>query len=401
MEMFLQFGHGMMEHCCHLLERWCGGSVVLSPRDLDSAAIRRFSERLGSLPNTRKLIDPQFFLPHSDHVRLCSHKYWPDDYQSSLFWQGNALSDLLQNLVELNRECDTEKIILPGLLADPVNEDWLVIQSQFIERATQMTGDHGRLLATIALSADAAKDEFQIARIIEAADSWDVSGCYIVAEHPNGEYLVDNPVWLANILDLASGLKIGGKDVIIGYANHQLLIAALTKVDAICSGTWVNVRSFPPAKFKQAEEDPKKRATWYYCARSLSEYKIPFLDIAKRLNLLERMKTPDGIDGGYATLLFSGAQPTSAGFGEQAAFRHYLHCLHEQALQTRSSSFDGAVAKIREQLSIAEELQNLLSQNGIFGQNRDFSGLVDVSRAAIAVLSNTRGPLLRYNWNGI
>ena len=34
MELHLQFGFGMMEHCRHLLTEWGSGTVVLSPRDL-------------------------------------------------------------------------------------------------------------------------------------------------------------------------------------------------------------------------------------------------------------------------------------------------------------------------------------------------------------------------------
>ncbi len=34
MNLYLQLGHGMMEHCRHLISRWGGGTVILSPRDL-------------------------------------------------------------------------------------------------------------------------------------------------------------------------------------------------------------------------------------------------------------------------------------------------------------------------------------------------------------------------------
>lgn len=69
----------------------------------------------------------------------------------------------------------------------------------------------------------------------------------------------------------------------------------------------MNVRSFPPDKFRAPYEDEhKQRATWYYCPQALSEYKLPFLDMADRRGLLDSMAPPAEMDGEYATTLFSG-----------------------------------------------------------------------------------------------
>ena len=32
----------------------------------------------------------------------------------------------------------------------------------------------------------------------------------------------------------------------------------------------------------------------------------------------------------YSEMLFNGSLPSSTGFGEKEAFRHYLYCLHKQ-----------------------------------------------------------------------
>src|SRR5208283_3002551 len=82
MELQLQFGYGMMEHCRSLLSRWQGGTVILSPRDLTDEQLVRFSSSLTSISNSRLLLDPQFYLPHANHDRLCSHDYWPGNYQT-------------------------------------------------------------------------------------------------------------------------------------------------------------------------------------------------------------------------------------------------------------------------------------------------------------------------------
>lgn len=179
-----------------------------------------------------------------------------------------------------------------------------------------------------------------------------------------------------------------------------MLAANAAGVNAIGSGTWMNVRSFPPEKFNATYEDEiRQRATWYYCPQALSEYKIPFLDIAHRLGLLQLMAPPPELDGGYATALFSGAQPSTVGFGEQSAFRHYLHALHEQARLTSRESFDSAVADCEATLTTAETLLARLRAANINGQLRDFTDIVDVNRAGLGLFSTLRGAVMRRQWN--
>jgi hypothetical protein len=162
------------------------------------------------------------------------------------------------------------------------------------------------------------------------------------------------------------------------------------------------VRSFPPEKFKATYDDEiRQRATWYYCPQGLSEYKIPFLDIAHRLGLLQLMAPPPELDGGYATALFSGAQPSTVGFGEQAAFRHYLHALHEQVRLANRDSFDSAVADCEATLTAAETLLTRLRAANISGQLRDFTEIVDVNRAGLGLFSALRGAVMRRQWNDL
>lgn len=276
MDLYLQFGYGMMEHCRTLVTRWNGGTVILSPRDLTDEQLGRLGASIRSLPGGQLWLDPQFYLPHADHERLCSHAYWPQNYQTGMFWQGQALTSLLNELSRLNDRLDTSEFVLPGILATVVNEDWFSTQEAVLEEANAR--NNGRpIVATIALSAEAVTREDQVALLLERAERWNASGYYVVCEHPNGQYLVDNANWLANVVDLAAGLKLNGANVVLGHCNHQMLIAALAKVKAIASGTWMNVRSFPPEKFQsQFEDEMKQRATWYYCPQALSEYKILF-----------------------------------------------------------------------------------------------------------------------------
>lgn len=401
MELYLQFGYGMMDHARHLLESWGGGTAVLSPRDLKPEQLSRFGAELSGKPNTRVLLDPQFYVPHADHERLCSHAYWPANYDTGLFWQGRPLVDLLTQLRELNAAMGCPEFILPGLLADAVDDLWLSTQETFLAEAERL-GTGLPLISTIALSADAARSQEQVATLLERSEKWNPAGYYLVFEHPGGSYLVADPNWLANVLDIVAGLRLQGKTVVVGYCNHQLLACATAKATAICSGTWMNVRSFPPGKFQADYDDEiKQRAIWYYCPQALSEYKIPFLDIAHRQGLLPMMAPPAALDGGYSTSLFAGAQPSSVPFPEPAAFRHYLHALRGQALAAEATSFEDTVNAHEALLSSAEELLATLQAGGIRGQQRDFRDTLDVNRAALSVLVSTRGPVLRRRWTAL
>lgn len=401
MELYLQFGYGMMEHCRQLVSDWQGGAVILSPRDLTDDQLSRVSGTIRSLPAGNVLVDPQFYLPHAEHERLCSHDYWPERYSTGDFWQGPALTDLLSKLHNLNQAIQSIAFILPGLLADTINDDWLEIHRAILDEAVALNTGLP-LYLTLALSADAARDQQQMTALLERAEKWNAPGYYIVCEHPRGNYLVDDPNWLANVLDLIAGLRLHGAKVILGYCNHQMLIAACAKVDAICSGTWMNVRSFPPDKFRTTyDEEVKQRTTWYYCPQSLSEYKIPFLDIAHRQRLLNLLAPAGHLSTQYTTALFSGSQPSSVGFTEQLAFRHYLHCLRTQCAAASLATYDDTIAAHESLLSEAETLLTTLHSAGIRGQLRDFAEIIDVNRAALSVLGGTRGPILRRRWSGL
>lgn len=399
MELHLQFGFGMMEHCRHLLGKWGGGTVVLSPRDLNAGQLRRLAEDVADIDGGKTLLDPQFYVPHADHDRLCSHEFWPDDFASGSFFQGADMEFLVRQIVRLNEDLGTEAIILPGMLADPVEDLWLAHHESFLAAARKLVGGSKPLYSTLALGEDTTRNREQITALLESATRWGADGYYIVCEHPKGNYLVQDPIWLAHVMDLTAGLRLAGAKVILGYCNHQALIAHVAGASAICSGTWMNVRSFPPDKFsKDFEEEIRRRATWYYCPQVLSEYKIPFLDVAHGQGVLDLMRPPSDVDGGYAGQLFGGTQPSSVRFSEQAAFRHYLHALHSQAQALRATSYDEAREVQEDALNRAEDLLGTLASNGVRGGNRDFADSVDVSRAALTMLDSHRGAVLRRKW---
>jgi hypothetical protein len=201
------------------------------------------------------------------------------------------------------------------------------------------------------------------------------------------------------LLDLIAGLRLRGAEVLVGYCTHQLLLCAVAHSTMIASGTWMNVRSFPPEKFRSPEEEEdRRRAVWYYCPQALSEYKIPFLDVAFEAGVLDLM-APDASFGCVDTeRLFQGIRPTTVGFGQSEAFRQYLQCLHHQALQSRRGSFEETIAEQQRMLDTAETLLRQLRAAGIFGQLREFSDIVDVNRSALALFQRRRGTVFRREW---
>lgn len=401
MELYLQFGWGMMKLSLQLIETWGGGTVILSPRDLGDNQLLSFSKDLRKVGG-KVLLDPQFYLPRSDYPRLCAHEYWPKDYESNDFWTGPGLKRFLTQVFAFNRELGCQTILVPSPLAATVDDDWLWRQNELIKTAHLLNVGDFRIFATVALSAEAASDEEQIDDLLDAAGKWGVDGVYLVCEHPNGDYLVSEPIWLANTMGLTAGLRLSGMQVIVGYCQHQMLIAASAAATAIASGTWLNVRSFPPEKFQVPEEDEtSRRKPWYYCPPALSEFKITTLDIAARLGVRSDLETPASFGSIYADRLFSSPQPSTAEFGITEAFTHYLQCLHSQVSNARLPSYQATFDAHKNALAQAEGILKRLHARGVSGASRDFGDIVEINQGALSILESECGPLLRRHWDSL
>lgn len=396
MELFLQFGFGMMEHCRSLVKSWGNGTVVLSPRDLSQTQLESLSKDILKVGG-KVLLDPQLYHPEvTNHERLIAHSFWP---KFNKFPIGADLNDSLTNLIKINRSIGARQIILPGMIARKIDDDWLENQRLVIEETQRCDTDGMQPILTVALGYEAVKNDAQVEALLEAISSWEVNSIYLVCEHPNGDYLVPDPSWLANIADIVAGARMIGKEVIVGYSNHQMLLVACSAATAIVSGTWMNVRSFNHDKFiSQDDDEIKQRSTWYYAPHLLSEYKISYLDLANKSGVLATLQTHSTYGSHYADELFSVPQPSLAGFTEQQAFRHYLQCLQYQASTAIKTTFDETIKYYIQQLEVAEKNLKTLHEKGIKGQKRDFLECIDANRGAVDYLTSTRGSLLRRNW---
>jgi hypothetical protein len=399
MELMLQFGWGMMEHCRLLVRHWGGGTVILSPRDLSAQQMGTLAADLSSVGGS-VLLDPQLYVPDGAHPRLIAHAFWP---RRPDYWRDpNELSRVIDELLEANAACGTAQIICPSPFASIINDDSLQSVSGAIEELGRRGIGPDRILATLALSSDAIRNEDRAEMLSDAIEGWDVGGIYLIAEHPSGEYLVTDPMWVARTLDIVAGARLVGKTVVIGYCSHQMLVAASAGATAIASGSWLNVRKFSPTRFDPADEDEiSRRATWYYAPHLLSEFKIPFLDIAWRLGQLPALQAPATIDGSFAAALFSGAQPTTVDFGESSAFRHYLHCLGQQVSTARQPTYQETTLEHERLLAAAETGLTALRRARIVSQDRGFLDAAAANSAALALLGATRGPILSREWTSI
>lgn len=397
MKLFLQFGHGMMEHCRYLIANWDEGTVIFSPVNMNESQIEKLSKDIIELSGST-LFDPQFFVPKTDHHNLVKHDYWPNNFNTAEFKAGPPLTALLDKLMKINEIAKVSKVILPGLYCERVDDDWLAVQKAIIDEAQQAI-THLPRIATICLSAESLRNEEQIEMLLNASEEWDVSGFYIVGEHPNGLYLLDDPIWLSNLLSLCAGLKQQSREVIVGYASHQLLCLACADVDAIAAGTWLNVRSFNKKKFLEpTEEEISRRVKWYYCPQTLSEYKLPFLDMAFKHNEHKKFATPREYGSTYADVLFAGAQPSTTDYSEPQSFRHYLTCLRYQCNTARKDSFRETINHHRQMLDTAEVNIRTAHKAGVRGQNRDFETIIDVNRAAIDDFDRARSFVMERVW---
>ena len=410
MDFYLQFAYQMKNVCCELIQEWGCGTVIMSPRDCkplgkkENTPGKELEKHVASIRAVGGsiLIDPQFYKPESDHQVLTKHAYWPEKYDSIEFWaEGDEpdYGELLKKLGELNAKVDASAIIVPGTLATAVDDEWLDRQSRMIGAARLEYGDDAELLATVALSADAAKSADQVHAILAESDDWSVQGIYLICEHPDGLYLVENDTWIANILDLTAGFRLRGQNVVIGYANQQMLVAACASATAIASGSHKMKRQFSSSMMMVNDSDDiRRQATWYYCPQAYSEFKIPRLDSASLQKVLDSLRHPEELGVCHADILFAGAQPSAVGFKHKLSFKHYLSCLHAQSLALRKATFDNTVQAYRDSLDAAETLLGDLQAKRIRAEERSFLPAVDPTHVGINLLVEDRGAMLRRAW---
>jgi len=396
MNFYIQMGHGMQKICTELSEHWGGATVILSPLNITSDKIVPFSKTLNK-SNGKVLLDPQMYSPRKYHKNLQKYDYFPKTGITNI--EMGDCRNVISVLARMNDEINSEAFILPSQTIIKFDERWHKIQSALANQGREFANGR-KIFHTISLSSDVVISDTQIESIVQSVSQWNVDGVYIVCEHPGRYYLVDIPIWIANMLSLVAGIKRAGKEVVVGYASHQLLCLALAKCDAIASGNFLNVRWFQPERFETADNDePSRRATWYYYPQVLSEYKVTYLDVAMRANLLSRMMPPPDMQNPYSHVLFQGALPSSTQYKEGDSFKHYLHCLMIQSRDAVKPSYKETLNAITLSYNTASSLFEGLRDAKIKGQDRDFFEIIDANEAAISLFDSEFGFAMKQEWD--
>ena len=396
MELFLQLGFGMKQHCKTLIQEWGHGSVILSPRDMSTVAMCEFTKTLSKIGGVA-LLDPQFYNPHANHPGILQHANWDPESATEEVCSEEGVMTLVAKLKQENDSIGTAAFILPALFCRSASQDFLDHLAMVADVSARW--DDKPRYATICLSNDVVKSAEQLSMIADSAGEWDVDGYYVVAEHPSQSYLVDDPVWMTNYLRFCFELKLLGRQVVVGYTSPQMLLLACAKVDAIATGTWQNVRSFNIGKFDEPEPDAiTRKKTWYYAPDTYGEYSIPFVQIAYQVGVLDKLKPSREFRYGYADLLFGDAPPQAVHFGDREAFLHYLSCMHRQAELCSLPTFGERVSYALSQLEQAKATNSELKSKGVSGQARDFSDIYDVNIAALKTFVHDSGFIADQNW---
>ncbi|MDR1204200.1 MAG: hypothetical protein LBL26_01785 [Peptococcaceae bacterium] len=396
MKLYLQMGHGMQTMCRELSEAWGGAAVILSPQNIHPTD--KLAPYANSLQKVRGsvLFDPQLYTPRNDQKNLKEHDYWPQTGITGI--ELGECGELLSKLAEINVKIGSEAFILPSNIINRIDDRWEKIQGTIADQARQVA-DGQQLLLTVALGKEVLSDDSQVERIIQYAKHWDVDGVYMVCEHPERHYLIDKPIWVGNLFSLVAGIKRLGKSVIVGYANHQMLPLALAKCDAIAAGNFLNVRWFQPEHFEtRGSDDISRRTKWYYCPQALSEFKVVYLDVAKKADVLSAMAAPLTMSNDYSKVLFGGAMPSETYYNESDSFKHYLHCLKVQCELASKATYDDTRNAQIAQLETAAQILNGLHNERIKGQDRDFGEIVDVNEAAIQIFDKEFGFAMAREW---
>ncbi len=392
MNFYIQMGHGMQGLCKELSAAWQGTTVILSPQNIyPTDKLEPFAASLKKL-NAQVLFDPQLYSPRKYHKNLQRHSYWPQSNITSI--ELGECREIITSLANINSTIGSKSFILPSNIVNRVDKRWGEIQATIANQARQIANSQN-LMLTIALGKEVLADDSQVEGITQYANQWDVDGVYIVSEHPDRYYLVDKPIWVTNLLSLVAGIKRLGKTVIVGYASHQMLPLALAKCDAIASGNFLNVRWFQPEHFETSEsDDPSRRSIW----QALSEYKVTYLDLAKRADILPALKSPTIMENDYSQVLFAGAMPSSTNYKERDSFKHYLHCLRLQCELASRNTYVETREALFAQLETAAHLIRGLHSKRIKGQERDFCEIVDVNEAAIQIFDKEFGFAMSQEW---
>lgn len=401
MELYLQFAWGMKKIVSELSRDWGGVTTILSPRDISPKQLEIWNKEFKKA-NVKTLFDPQCYYPKCNHKGLVQYNYWDPSFATKMMSNTSFEEELIKSILEYNYIAETCEFIIPSnmLIYDEKWYDrWRKSTERLANASRKIVKDRKIILTLSIPDSVLLQKEDEIEKIIEATEKLDVDGYYIIAHPPQDAYLVDTPMWLVNLIQLCAGLKLQDRKVIMGYGNHQLLCLTATGIDAMATGTYLNVRRFTN-KFEE-DDSIMRKSVWYYYPTALSEYKMGFLDTAYNNGVLQQMKPTKEMDNGYVDLIFSDVLPSTTAFKEPMAFKHYLNCVKVQMRLLMKKTYTDTMIANEVLLENALRRIEYMEKNGVYAQARSFKDMVDVNRSALQRLNKNRGFQLQQEWRNI
>lgn len=388
MPFYLQQGHGMRSLQVEFVAQFPGTSVIMSPRCCTPDQAKRHAREI-SKAGGRVLFDPQFYDPHTPSERILTYPYWITCAEgfSTQDFQQDCVEDLCSRVVEYQTsELNVGEVILPGRYTNSPTENWLETQSAI---ANSVAAQHVGVpvYSTLALGPDVIAASENLDATIDEAIAWPTDGVYVVFRHPNSDrFLIADDLFLYNLLSALLSLQRAGKKVVLGYANQQMLIAAVVGIHGPATGNFRNVRQFNPDMFRPDEGESWSRAVWYYDSTGLSEFRTHAIALAYRRGMSGLFTSGSPFD----EPLLSDPNPTSVRWGEREAFRHYLFCMRRQWTNLQSYRMCDRVNAVLDMLDGARRRMDALRERGFPLGERSFLSALEPSESAVNAIAHDR-----------
>ena len=362
-----------------------GIGVIMSPRNYTRTQIEQHARALHSI-KAPVLFDPQFYQPRTERENILNYPYWEGLTFGTVDFASTGAATLCKKVIEYQvGVLDVDEVILPGRYTNALTEEWLETQHVFAQTSAGMSLDRP-VYATLALGPDIVSNREVFDKLLNEVVTYAVDGLYVILRRPNDGFLVTDDVYLYNLLDGFLSLNLSGKKVILGYANQQSLVFAGAGVSGLASGNFRNVRSFNPQMFDVVETQEMRRATWYYDAGTLSEFRVQALGLAYQR----------GLSGSFGPVckhcrpLLESSNPAQVPWGEPKAFRHYLTELNRQWQEIQSKPTHHRISVVKQSLDAATGRLNSLISRGLRPGERSFASAFEPTLGALTAFSTDR-----------
>jgi hypothetical protein len=381
---YLQQGHGMLSLNKEFVESNPNTGVILSPRNCTKEQIERHASELHER-NAAVLFDPQFYQPRTERENILNYPYWNDLNFETVDFATRGAFELCKGVITYQVEqLNVSEVILPGRFSNVVSEEWLETQFAFADAANSMKIGKP-VYSTVSVGPDVVRDRNAFDRLLNEIVSYPVDGIYFIVQSPR-DFLVNDELFLYNILDGLLSVRLSDKKILIGYANQQSLIFGAAGVTGFATGNFRNVRSFNPDTFDVQEPSDRQRATWYYDGNTHSEFRPQTLGLAYQRGLSGRF----GPITQFSRSLLEAANPAIVPWGEPLAFRHYLTVINRQWAELLNIPESQRISYIIKQIEDVSKHLVQLERDGVRLGDRSFKQIIDPTLNALMSFKKDR-----------